>query len=131
MKDLKIQADNRFEDVFTQTMNDMKEIGTYKPEFSPIITRYTEMRVQFEIIMQQWYDKGCKVMERYTNKAGATNNRKTALYQAVESLRRELTELETLLGLTPAGLSKLSKSAMAPKRQSRLEGVLEHLGGEE
>ena len=82
-KELKVISDNKFTDIFDQTIEDMKKLGTYKQEFSPVITRYSEMRVQFEILMEQWYAEGCKITEKYTNKAGATNNRKTALYQAI------------------------------------------------
>ena len=128
MAGLKIKPENQFEDIFTQTLEDLKAIGTYKPEFSPVITRYAEMRVQFQILMDEWYRGGCKITERYTNKAGATNNRKTALYQAVETLRRELVDLENLLGLTPAGLRKISRNSMEAKKQSRLAEALEQYG---
>lgn len=105
----------------------MKDLGTYKNEFSPVIVRYAEMRVQFELLMEQWYGEGCRITERYTNKAGATNNRKTALYQSIEAIRRELLELENLLGLTPAGLKKINDKALAGKRVSRLAEAMKSL----
>lgn len=105
----------------------MKNLGTYKQEFSPVITRYAEMRVQFEILMDQWYRGGCKITEKYTNKSGATNNRKTALYQAIETLRKEITEIENLLGLTPAGLKKIKTKELESKKRSILAEALKSL----
>lgn len=119
--------ENRFSDIFDQTISDMKKLGTYKQEFSPVITRYAEMRVQFEILMQQWYETGCKITEKYTNKSGATNNRKTALYQAIETLRREITDLENLFGLTPAGLKKIHKKSLDSQKKSLLAEALSGL----
>lgn len=85
------------------------------------------MRMQFEIIMKQWYKSGCKVTEEYTNKAGATNERKSALYQAIESMRREITELENLFGLTPAGLKKIRTKELESKKKSLLAEALKSL----
>lgn len=126
-KSLKIIRENRFDDIFEETIQDMKNLGTYKQEFSPVITRYAEMRVQFEILMDQWYRGGCKITEKYTNKSGATNNRKTALYQAIETLRKEITEIENLLGLTPAGLKKIKTKELESKKKSLLAEALKSL----
>jgi len=106
----------------------MKQLNTYKEEFSPVIQRYAEMRVQFEILMQQWYKKGCKITEKYTNKSGATNNRKTALYQAIENLRKEITDIENILGLTPAGLKKIKDKSFVEKKKSPLAEALSSIG---
>jgi hypothetical protein len=105
----------------------MKNIGTYKQEFSPAITRYAEMRVQFEILMDQWYRGGCKITEKYTNKSGATNDRKTALYQSIETLRKEITDLENIFGLTPAGLRKIKNKGLDDKKTSLLAEALRSL----
>lgn len=129
MKDIIKQHDTRFEDIFIQTVEDMKAIGTYKLEFSPAITRYAEMRLQFEILMQQWYAGGCKITEKYTNKAGAVNNRKTALYQAIENLRKEITDIENILGLTPAGLRRINSKSQIGKKGSSLADALKNLEG--
>ena len=126
-RELKAVREDRFSEIFGQTVEDTQNIGTYKNEFSPIITRYTEMRVQFEILMSEWYNSGCKITEPYTNKNGATNNRKTALYQSVETLRAELTNLENLFGLTPAGLKKINEKSMAVQKESLLGKALNKL----
>lgn len=113
-----------FNIVYEQTVADMRGIGTYKDEFIPVITRYCEMRVQFTILMTEWYENGCKITEKYKNKSGATNNRKAALYQSIENLRREILELENILGLTPAGLKRIVEKSMTRQKESRLTQAL-------
>ena len=116
---------NEYERVREQTIVDMKAIGTYKDQFLPVIQRYSDMRVQFDILMDLWSMGGCKITEVYTNKAGAANNRKTELYRSIETLRRELTDLESLLGLTPGGLKRISDKALAAaKPKSKLAEAL-------
>lgn len=127
MTDLKVVHENKFEDIFEQTVKDMQTVGTYKVEFSPAITRYAEMRVQYDLQMSQWYSDGCRITEQYTNKAGATNVRKTALYQSLENLRKELIDLENIFGLTPVGLRKIKNKAMEQKKESPLAKALSKL----
>ena len=108
------------EKVRTETVENMKSIGTYKPEFEVIIYRYSEMRLQFSILMKDWYKNGCKITEPYTNKNGATNIRKSAIYLAIENLRKEITQLETIFGLTPSGLKKIHSKSLEKRKESRL-----------
>ncbi|MDO5559409.1 MAG: P27 family phage terminase small subunit [Oscillospiraceae bacterium] len=126
-RELKTVSDDKFSDIFKQTVDDMQALGTYKTEFSPAITRYSEMRVQFLILMDQWYAAGCKITEPYTNKNGSTNNRKTTLYQSIETLRAELTSMENLFGLTPAGLKKINDKSLATKKESILAKALQQI----
>ena len=110
--------------VFNETKKNMVSLGTYRKEFDVIIKRYAEMRVQFDVLNEQWYQGGCKVTEKYTNKAGATNERKTALYLAMEKLRDELVDMESIFGLTPKGLKALKKKGLDQQKQSALDKVL-------
>lgn len=113
-----------FNDIYNQTIADMKRIDTYKDEFIPAITRYTQMRVSYDILMSEWEKSGFKVMEKYKNKSGASNNRKTALYQAIENLRKELLEFEGVLGLTPLGLKRLHDKILDQPKTSKLADLL-------
>ena len=107
-----------YTEIYETTVKNMKALGTYKPEFVPLISRYAETRLQFNLIMEQWYESGCTVAEPYTNKAGAVNYRKTALYQAIETLRRELLDVENVLGLTPIGIHRVNNKALAEKKST-------------
>ena len=115
-----------YQTIYNQTVDDMKSVGTYKDEFVPLISRYAELRVQYIIVMDRWYSSGCAITEDYTNKAGATNVRKTALYQAVENIRKELTEHENILGLTPSGLKKINDKNFQTSKKSTLEEALKN-----
>lgn len=108
------------------TTNSMIEVNTYKKEFDPTIIRYAEMRLQYDVLNDEWFENGCQITEDYTNKAGATNKRKTALYISLETLRKELLELENVLGLTPKGLKQIQSNGLKAKTVSALDKVLSH-----
>ncbi len=110
--------------VFNATKKSMNSLGTYRKEFDVIIRRYAEIRIQFDVLNEQWYEGGCKVTEEYTNKAGATNERKTALYLAIEKMRDELADMENMFGLTPKGLKSLKKKGLEQSKQSALDKML-------
>lgn len=107
-----------------QTIKNMQAVGTFKPEFDAPVQRYAELRVQYDILTEKWYDSGCEITEEYTNKAGATNQRKTTLYLAIETLRKELTDMENLFGLTPKGLRGIRAKGLEGQRESALDKLL-------
>lgn len=110
--------------VFNETKKNMVSLGTYRKEFDVIIRRYAEMRMQFDMLNERWYQEGCRVTEKYTNKSGATNERKTALYMAIEKLRDELADMENIFGLTPKGLKAIKKKGLEQKTESALDKIL-------
>ena len=124
--DINTLKDTDFKKIYAQTVTDMKNLGVYKDEFIPVITRYAELRVQYIVIMGKWYATGCEITEDYTNKAGATNARKTALYQAVENLRHELADHESMLGLTPQSLKKINDKNFQTSKKSSLAEALKN-----
>ncbi len=107
-----------------QTVKRMENLGIYKPEFENSINRYAELKIQYDILTEKWYETGCEITEKYTNKAGATNMRKTALYLSIENMRKELNELENILGLTPKGLKAIRAKGFGEKKQSALDRLL-------
>lgn len=107
-----------------KTIQNMESLGTYKKEFDCAVQRYAELSVQYDILTEKWYEGGCKITEPYVNKAGATNMRKTALYLSIESLRRELMDMENIFGLTPKGLKGIRTKGLEEKRQSALDKLL-------
>lgn len=120
----KTNEDKARDEIIKQTKTDMETLGTYRHEFDVLIERYAEMRLQFDLLNKRWYEEGCKITEPYTNKAGATNERKTALYLCMEKLRLELTDTENILGMTPKGLQTIKKKGLEQKKQSALDRIL-------
>ena len=120
----------RTKTILARTRNNMKKAGTYRREFEDSMERYADLRVQYDVLKGQWYEEGCAITEEYTNKSGATNQRKTPLYLAMETLREELLELENIFGLTPKGLKQIHSKTMEDKKESALEKALVELDGE-
>lgn len=107
-----------------QTVKNMEAIGTYRQEFDATIQRYAELRIQYELLTGKWYDEGCEITEEYTNKSGAKNRRKTALYLSIETMRKELVDLENIFGLTPKGLKGIRTKGLEEKKESALDKLL-------
>ncbi len=116
--------------LYRETKAGMEALGTYKSEFEAPIKRYVELRLQYDILNEKWYENDCQITEVYTNKAGAKNQRKTALYLALETMRRELTEMENVLGLTPKGLKLLKTKGLEKKKGGALAEALRKADGE-
>ena len=112
---------------FNKTVENMQAVGTYKPEFEVSVRRYAEIRIQYDILTEKWYENGCKITEEYVNKNGAKNQRKTALYLSMEAMRRELIEMENLFGLTPKGLRAIKAKGLEQKHTSALDQALEKM----
>lgn len=122
-------AERKIKKIIKKTTADMTALGTYREQFNPAIGVYAEMKHQLDTLTAEFYAGGCKVTEEYTNKAGATNERKTALYTALEQLRRDVASTEDRLGLTPAGMKRINEAEMkARKRTSKLTTALEKIG---
>lgn len=113
--------------IYNQTVENMRVLGTFKPEFDAPVRRYAELRIQYDILSDKWYENGCEITEDYTNKSGATNQRKTSLYMSMETLRKELIEMENLFGLTPKGLKGIKTKGLEPAKGSRLDAALAQL----
>ncbi|WP_269478235.1 P27 family phage terminase small subunit [Hominibacterium faecale] len=115
--------------IFNDTKRKMEALHTYKKEFETPIMRYAELRMQFDALTERWHEEGCKITEEYTNKAGAKNMRKTALYLSLETLRKELMEMENIFGLTPRGLKMIKVSMVDKTGGGKLAAAIEKLGG--
>ena len=110
--------------IYKKTVSNMKALGTYKTEFDASVKRYSELSYQFDRLNEKWYAEGCKITEEYTNKSGATNMRKTALYLALENLRSDLMDMENLFGLTPKGLKAIKSKGREKQSESKLDALL-------
>lgn len=101
----------------------MKSLGIYKVEHKNIIDIFVGMLHQYEIYEKQFEESGYKVTESHTNKAGATNDRKTPLLSAMEKLRMDIATYSSLLKLNPKSLDV----EIETKNTSKLASVLDKL----
>ena len=95
-----------------QVVERMKKLGVYKVEYRNTINVYVDMLHQYEVLTERFEEDGYKVMEEYTNKAGATNMRKTPVFGALEKLRMDLVAYSNVLCLNPKSIEsiKIEKS---------------------
>ncbi|MBV4423683.1 P27 family phage terminase small subunit [Clostridium tyrobutyricum] len=104
-----------------EVKREMKKLGTYKKEYDKIIKIYAGMLWQYQMFEQQFEESDYKITEQYTNKAGATNERKVPLYTAMESLRKDIASYSDKLQLNPKANNSTGGSG---KKQSKLADAL-------
>lgn len=122
-------AEKAIRKIVKKTTEDMTSLGTYRPQFNPGIRVYAEMKYQLSVLTEKFFVDDCRVTEEYTNKAGATNERKTALYSTLEQLRRDVAAMEDRLGLSHAGMKRINEAEMKGKQKtSKLVGALNKIG---
>ena len=102
----------------------MRTLGIYKPEYEAIINIFAGMLDQYNDFEQQFEDSDYQITEEYTNKAGATNDRKVPLYTAMESLRKDIASYSDRLCLNPKALETIT---IETANKSRLAQVLSEL----
>ncbi len=103
----------------------MKVLGTYKPQYLELINIFSGMIHQYEMFEAEFIENGSKIEEKYTNKSGATNMRKTPLFSAIENLRRDIAMYSDKLMLNPK--SYIAHSSNCDESDSKLTEVLNNL----
>lgn len=105
--------------------NDMKKLGIYKPEFEPVIKIYGELMIQYEDLTAQFIESGYQFSE-----ATATGSKKAPIVTTLETLRKDILNYASQLGLTPQGLLKADGEAFAKKTASGLADAIAALRDE-
>ena len=109
----------------SRVKKDMKALNTYRNQFDAAIRTYAEMTVQLNILTQRWVEEGCPTAETYINKTGAETTRKSTLYAAIESVRRDIRSREDALGLTPYGIKKINDEMKKKENHEGLGALLD------
>ncbi|VTR62455.1 Phage terminase, small subunit [Actinobacillus pleuropneumoniae] len=108
-----------------EIQEEMTALGIYKPEYKKLINIFAGMLFQYQEFERQFEESGFQLTEEYTNKAGATNDRKVPLYTAMESLRKDIATYSDRLCLNPKSLETVTTEA---KNKSTLISVIGELG---
>ena len=109
------------------TINNMQALGIYKPEFNAAISIYAGLIEQYSVLEREFRKSKFTVLE----KTGYSDNaKKSPIVATLENLRKDILSYSNALGLTPAGLKKISDEANRQKKQpvSKLEMALEAFG---
>lgn len=112
-----------------RTIERMKVVGTYRPQFGAAIERVADLYVQLDELEKLWGEDGREMVVEHTNKAGATNMAKHPLLEIRDNVYTQLLAHERELGLTPSALKKISDGGVQPEKKSALAAALEKLGG--
>ena len=48
--------------LYNKTVENMRNIGTLKPEFEAPVKRYAELSIQYEILSDKWYENTRKLI---------------------------------------------------------------------
>lgn len=88
-------------DRFRRVVQQMTALGNYKPEYDDLIYIYADLLDQYAFYQNEFAKSGFKLTEEYTNKAGATNNRKVPLVTVLENIRKDILSYSDRLRLNP------------------------------
>ena len=113
-KDKKEKINEYKSKVHAIVVQDMKQLGVYKPEFNGIIDLYVDMVAQYNLAWDEFVESGC-VAECKTKAGGV---RKTAALTTMEELRRQIGTYADRLCITPK-----TQKAEEQKAGSKLEQV--------
>lgn len=97
----------------------MRRLGVYKPEFDETIRRYRKLSDEFGKIYAQYRKDGYPY-----EVSGPQGAKKAPVVVTLESLRRDLLDLEDALGLSPRGLKKLQEEPFKAERKTRKTDLL-------
>lgn len=101
-------------------VDNMKHLGVYRENYEHTIDVYVGMLAQYQAFEKQFEESGYQITVEYTNKAGATNDRKTPIYSAMESLRKDLATYSNLLCINPKAFESVKKREV-PVRKKETE----------
>lgn len=105
---------------------DMKEVGTYKPEFNKTIETLAKIYEDIDTARAQFERSGGNMIIIHKNKSGAENLVKNPFYLIIENLQANILQYNRELGLTPKGLKNINEAEMkGKKKKSKLMAALE------
>lgn len=90
-------------------------VGTYKPEFEPVISRLAEYYMRQKRLNDLYQETGGQPMVKAKGSGLAVKN---PVLDEMDKLSRLILDLERELGLTPASLRRVNESAFKAKEQS-------------
>lgn len=104
------------------TVKVMNQLGTYKPEFDPVIFIYARMRAEYEYISTEYLNS----RYQYDELTDSGASKKAPIITTLESYRRDILAYASQLGLTPSGLKKINDNSLNSLRgKSKIDEFLE------
>ena len=100
------------------TVENMKKLNTFKPEYEPIVQIYAELCYQYQKLTAEW--RKLKYVCGSTTAAGG--GKKHPLVSTLESLRKDILAYSDRLCLNPK--SMMEEKTKKPKGKSRLDKIV-------
>lgn len=102
------------------TISAMKRMGTFRPEYTPIIDLYAGMREQYERLSRE-YENGRSF--NYSTPTADGGEKKSPLSLTIEALRKDILQYSDRLMLNPKAHS--DAAGKTQKKKSKLAEVLD------
>lgn len=102
------------------TVENMKSLGVYKPEYDPIIEVYAEICEQYHKLTKEFKKSGYKHYE-FTAQGGT---KKASIVATLESLRKDMLAYSDRLCLNPKSIETVTTETTS---KSKLAQVLNEL----
>ncbi len=109
------------ETIRDSTQKAMKKLGTFKPEYLPLIRIYSGMRADYERLHREYVNGGFKCAEP----SGAGGDKKSPLVATLEALRKDILQYSDRLMLNPKAL--LDGKLAPQKKESPLIAALREI----
>jgi hypothetical protein len=106
-----------------------RSVGTYRPEFDPVIDTLAGVLEKRDKTEDQFERSGGNAVVTHTNKGGASNLVKNPLLVVIGELNAQALAYWRDLGLTPSGLKKINEKALEKRKGNALAEALRELGG--
>ncbi|MEX0416521.1 P27 family phage terminase small subunit [Bacillus sp. C30] len=107
-----------------KVIEDMKGLGTYKPEYEAIISIYSDL-------LAQYHDANEKFKEsdyQYETETAAGGTKKSAIVATLENLRKDIIAYSDRLCLNPKSVESVTTDTGKKKKKSALGEALSSLG---
>ena len=103
-----------------KTIENMKTLGVYKPEYDPVIEVYSELCEQYQKLTLEFKKSGYKHYE-YTAQGGT---KKASVVATLETLRKDMLAYSDRLCLNPKALETVTTEKL---NKSKLTSMLSNL----
>lgn len=109
------------ETIRESTQKAMQKLGTFKPEYLPLIRIYSGLRAEYEKLRKEYDESGF----RYAEPSGTGGNKKAPIVATLENLRKDILLYSDRLMLNPKAFS--DQKAPQKKQESPLAAALRGL----
>lgn len=92
-----------------------RAVGTYKPEFEPLIRRLAEYYTRRDQLQKMFEESGSQPMIKQRRSGVMIKN---PILDEKDRLMKSALDIERELGLTPAALRRVNEAAMAAKQEA-------------